>query len=142
MIRAPYRSIARRLLWIAAGLTAIGAAAPLHADEEHQPRHGGYFGDADDLYHYELLRENGGVLILYVNDEENAPLDTKKLRSRWIANGGSLQTKQGEFLPEADGSRFVATIPDATDAQPLDVIVAVEKEGVWAEMEFSLPPVS
>lgn len=28
-------------------------------EDVHQPRHGGYFGDADDLYHYEVLLRGG-----------------------------------------------------------------------------------
>jgi len=46
--------------------TAAASWAEPATEHEHGPRHGGYFGDADDLYHYELVLESSDQLALYV----------------------------------------------------------------------------
>lgn len=108
------------------------------AESEHKPRHGGSFGDADDLYHYELLLEPSHRLILYVNDEHNAPLDVRPLTGRWTLNPDAPSPVSGAFTPSEDGAYFFATLP-SLESDPVHVKVAVLKGDVWAEMEFYLP---
>ncbi len=114
-------------------------------EDEHKPRHGGYFGDADDVYHYEVLLEAPNRLVLYVNDEHNQPLDTRSLKGRWTLNPDEPAPVSGDFAPAEGGAYLVATLPPLDDPHPKDVgagvhvEVAVQKDGVWAEMEFFLP---
>ena len=136
------------ILWAAVAAAEIGAAhsrsrhAPVAAEEAerqlHKPRHGGYFGDADDLYHYEVLLQTGGRLILYVNDDYNRPLDVRALDGRWTLEPDSSSPLSGVFTPAEDGAYFVATLLPL-QADPVHVKVAVSKDGVWAGMEFFLP---
>jgi len=126
----------------------IGAAGSRSAheagsDEErqehaHQPRHGGYFGDADDLYHYEVLLQDERQLVLYVNDELNRPLSVRGLKGQWTLNPGGDSPMRGSFTPSPDGAYFLAQLP-STDADPLHVEVAVLKGRQWVRMEFYLP---
>lgn len=108
------------------------------AEAEHAPRHGGQFGDADDLYHYELLLEPGNRLVLYVNDEHNTPLDVRPLTGRWTLSPDSPGAATGSFTPSEDGAYFFADLPPL-DTDPVHVAVAVLNGEVWAEMEFYLP---
>jgi len=106
-------------------------------ENEHRPLHGGYFGDADDLYHYEVLLDQG-QLILYVSDDHNHPLDVRMLKGTWTLNPDSPQAVTGPFQPSPTGDRFVAMLPPTT-ADPLHVKVAVPKDDTIAEMEFYVP---
>ncbi len=108
------------------------------AEHEHRPLHGGYFGDADDLYHYEILLEHGNQLVLYVNDEHNHPLDVRTLEGRWTLDPDSPTAVSGTFSPSVTGDRFLATLP-SIDSNPIHVKVAVPNHGTWAEMEFYIP---
>ena len=103
----------------------------------HQPRHGGYFGDADDLYHYEVLLD-GDQLILYVNDELNRPLDTRPLEATWTLNPDAPEPVTGPFRASPDGAYLVSALPPRA-GEILHVKVAVRKGQVWAPMEFYLP---
>jgi len=108
-------------------------------ENEHQPLHGGYFGDADDLYHYEVLLEQAGrQLVLYVRDEHNRPLDVRILEGKWALDPDSPKAVAGTFQPSATGDRFTTLLPP-TNVNPIHVKVAVPKGGVWAEMEFYIP---
>jgi hypothetical protein len=149
MIRSLVFAVLLALGWSAAmSAETIGAASSRSAHEggaveegeerEHQPRHGGSFGDADDLYHYEVLLNPDNQLVLYVNDEHNRPLDVRALEGRWTLNPDSSAPMTGAFTPSADGAIFFASLPPLK-ADPVHVKVAVPKDGVWAEMEFYLP---
>lgn len=130
------------------GLWAILAAAPgapayeppadhdEAQEDEHQPRHGGLFGDADDVYHYEVLLE-GQRLIVYVNDEHNTPLDATGLQGRWTLDPDSDQPVEGALAPAPDGAFLAADLPATGD--PVHVKVEVLKGDVWAPMEFVIP---
>ncbi len=120
------------------GQSAHEAGTAEEAREEvHQPRHGGQFGDADDLYHYEVLLEAPNRLILYVNDELNRPLDVRTLQGQWTLEPDSAHPQYGIFEPSTDGTRFVATLP-ALSVDPVHIKVAVPKGSLLAEMEFYL----
>ena len=108
-------------------------------EHEHQPRHGGYFGDADDLFHYEVVPGRNGRLELYVNDEHNHPLDTRSLQGRWTLDLQTPKPVTGAFAPSADGAVFEATLPSGTPT-PVTLEVAVMKNDNWVPMEFVLPP--
>lgn len=112
-------------------------------EDVHQPRHGGQFGDADDLYHYELVFEAPNRLKLYVNDERNRPLDTQRLEGRWTLNPDSATPLRGAFTPAERGAYFLGLLPEDILATPflsaLHVEVEVLKGAQWVPMEFSLP---
>ena len=108
-------------------------------EAEHAPRHGGHFGDADDLYHYEVLLEPSARLILYVNDEHNEPLDVRPLTGRWTLNPDGPTPVTGTFHPEDSGRYFFAALPALADADPVHMKVEVLKGDAWAGMEFYLP---
>ena len=114
----------------------VEAEALEHA---HGPRHGGYFGDADDLYHYEVLLEPPAQLILYVNDELNQPLDVRPLEGRWTLRPDGPSPVTGQFTPAGDGAYFLTELPLESQERPVHVKVEVLKDRQWAEMEFYLP---
>jgi hypothetical protein len=112
-------------------------SAPI-GEEFHRPRHGGYFGDADDLYHYEVVLAAGNRLRLYVNDASNRPLHTEELEGRWTLNPDSPQPATGRFSSSPDGAYLEAVLPPSP-GEFLHVEVAVRKGRHWAPMEFVLP---
>lgn len=113
-------------------------AAGLELTAGHGPRHGGYFGDANDLYHYELVRTPGNELILYVNDHQNHPLDARTLTGRWILNPDDLRPTTGFFQSSSEGGYLTSSLPN-TAAGALQIRVEVLKGNDWAPMEFYLP---
>ena len=108
-------------------------------EHEHGPRHGGHFGDAEDIYHYEVLLEALDRLVLYVNDELNEPLDVRDLAARWILRPDDPSPRTGAFTPSDDGAHFSASLPAIKDLDPVHVKVEVVKDGAWVGMEFYLP---
>lgn len=119
---------------------AVVSTAPSAAVEQraHKPLHGGYFGDADDLYHYEVLLNERRQLILYVNDELNRPMNARGLKGRWTINPDNPSPRMGVFHESPDGAYLIADLPPLrTDT--LHVKVAVLKGRLWPEVEFYLP---
>ena len=118
-----------------------GTETPVHIqslEDLHKPRHGGYFGDADDVFHYELLVNDRRQLILYVNDDLNRPLDVRAYEGQWRLNPDEPAQLSGSFHPAPDGAYFIGEIPPMMD-EVLHVEVAVQKGSQWAPMEFYLP---
>ncbi len=118
----------------------ISAAMELTAS--HGPRHGGYFGDASDLYHYELVRSDPKKIELYVSDHLNRPLDTRNLQGRWILNPDASAPLTGFFSPSGDGAFLQAEIPTRYARDSLHLQVQVMKGREWVGMEFLLPALS
>ncbi|MBI1953527.1 MAG: ZIP family metal transporter [Candidatus Omnitrophica bacterium] len=114
-------------------------SAAMEMTAAHGPRHGGYFGDADDLYHYELVRFSPKRIELYVNDHLNRPLDTRALQGRWILNPDQPRPLTGFFTPSADGAVFVGDLPEKAGAGSLHLQVEVLKGREWVGVEFLLP---
>ena len=110
-------------------------------EHAHGPRHGGYFGDAEDRFHYELLLREDAQVVFYVNDEFNQPLDVRALQGRWTLNPDQPRPITGAFTPSEDGAYFLAQLPPAQGAGAIHVEVAVLKDGQWVGMEFFLPAV-
>lgn len=128
--------------FVCAALLVAGATG-LSADENaaehpHEPQHGGLFGDADDLYHYEVLLNDGGQLMLYVNDELNRPMDVRGLEGQWTINPDSAAPVSGAFAPSQDGAYLIAQLPPSA-IDPLHIKVAVRKGALWAPLEFFVP---
>lgn len=128
----------RMLGTVRSGSVHTAGSAGESFEEMHQPKHGGLFGDADDLFHYEVLRESPRRLVLYVNDEFNRPLDVRMLSGQWTVSPDSAAAQRGTFVAAEDGSRFVAALPDGLP-DPMHVEVAVMKYGDWVRMEFYVP---
>lgn len=118
--------------------TDFTLSAAFEATAAHGPRHGGYFGDANDIYHYELLR-NDQRLSLYVNDHHNIPMEAPGLQGRWILNPDSPTPLTGFFTPSADGLTLETTLPASTAGKDVQIRVEVLKGNNWAPMEFQLP---
>jgi len=122
---------------------ATGAEFTLTAAAEktatHGPRHGGYFGDANDLYHYELVRESKRRILLYVNDHYNLPMDTRTLQSRWTLNSEGPHPLTGFFQAAPNGAFLLSDLPE-TVAQSAQIKIEVLKGRDWAGMDFFLPP--
>lgn len=115
----------------------LGAA--LEATAGHAPRHGGLFGDANDIYHYELVRQPDGRIVLYVNDHQNQPLDARGLQGRWVLNPDGPKTVTGPFTAGPDGAYLSSQLPAPAARSPANLKVGVLKGHEWAEMEFFLP---
>ena len=120
-----------------AGDLTLAASTELTA--MHGARHGGYFGDANDIFHYELVKQKENRLGLYVNDHYNRPMDTRTKQARWILNPDSDHPIIGFFVPTQDGSLFSSDLPHETAGRPLHIKVGVLKGQEWVEMEFFLP---
>jgi hypothetical protein len=97
------------------------------------------FGDAEDLFHYELVLEPSRRLVFYVNDELNRPLDARLLQGRWILNPADPSPMTGVFTSSEDGAYLFATLPNAQDAEHIHVQVEVLKDDQWVGMEFFIP---
>lgn len=115
-----------------------GVSTDITAAEYHKPRHGGFFGDADDIYHYEVLLNEKQQLVLYVNDAWNRPLNVRGLTGRWKLDPDENRPQQGEFSASSDGAYFIADLPP-TQTDPIHVEVSVRKGQLWAPMEFYIP---
>ncbi len=123
---------------LVAAKTAGQSAYYMQDVGEHGPRHGGQFGDADDLYHYELLLDPPNQLRLYVNDSHNRPLNVRLLQGRWVLDPDNSSPRTGAFSPSIDGGFFSASLPEPIE-NPVHVEVAVLKGKTWAAMEFYVP---
>ena len=127
--------------------SSAGWAAPLphpegqHEEDriEHKPMHGGFFGDAGDLYHYELVVEQPEHLKLYLYDEKVKPLKVDGLPARWTLLGDdSTAQETGRFAASRDGEFFWTTFRKPA-SEILHILVEVEKKNVWVPMEFYVP---
>ena len=118
--------------------TDFAVSSAMEVTAAHGPRHGGYFGDANDVYHYEVVPGPDHEVVLYVNDHLNRPMDTRALQGRWILNPDGPSSVTGFFVPSLDGSFFRATLPEAPQSRPMHLKVEVTKGGDWAGMEFFL----
>ena len=107
-------------------------------EHAHAPRHGGYFGDAEDLFHFEVLMPDDDRLVLYVNDELNRPLDVRELQGRWILNPDEAAPLTGDFTASPTGEFFETVLPPG-QADLLHVKVEVLNGIEWVGMEFFLP---
>lgn len=116
----------------------ITGVEAIRAEHEHVPRHGGIFGDADDLYHYEVLMAEKRQLRLYVNDELNRPLRVEGLKARWTVDPDGLSPTSGSFTPSEDGAYLVAQLP-LVAADLIHIKVEVRKGSLWAPLEFFVP---
>lgn len=115
-------------------------SAGMEVTAVHAPRHGGYFGDASDIFHYEVALGPRDDLVLYVNDHHNRPMDTRALKGRWVLNPDSRSPIVGFFTPSEDGSLLTSPLPDqARKAERIHVKVEVLKKDEWVGMEFYLP---
>lgn len=121
-------------------VTDFTLSAGMEMTAGHGPQHGGYFGDADDIYHYEVVPGPEGTVTLYVNDHLNHPMDTRSLQGRWTLNPDDPDPIFGAFTPSADGSTLIALLPSkAAQNGQIHLKVAVLRGNRWAEMEFYLP---
>ena len=116
--------------------TDFALSSAIEATAHHAPRHGGIFGDAADIYHYELVSGKDGTLLLYVNDHLNRPMDTRPLTGRWVVNPDGPHPITGHFLPSEDGLFLQTLLPTLPQKQPFQIKVGVLKGKDWAEMEF------
>ncbi len=133
---------------LASALQQGGASAPATIDasgqgpigeQYHRPLHGGYFGDANVVYHYEvLLTDQPRRLRLYVNDSFNRPIRVTGLENRWTVNPDSPKPIKGTFTPGPEEAYFETELPPL-DSEFLHVEVAVRKGRIWAPLEFSIP---
>ncbi len=119
--------------------TDFSLSAAMEVTAQHAPRHGGFFGDAGDVYHYELARGKDQQILLYVNDHHNRPLDARSLQGRWILHPDGPKSVVGSFAPSTNGSHLIGELPSGTLGGALHLKVEVLKGTEWAPLEFYLP---
>ena len=121
--------------------TDFTLSSALELTAAHGPRHGGYFGDANDIYHYELVRKEQDKIILYVNDHHNQPLDARILQGRWVLDPDGLKPITGYFTAAPTGSYLESRLPKSVFADSISLKIGVLKGEDWADMEFFLPSI-
>lgn len=131
-----------RLSMLAYSLSVLGparaAAAP--TEYEHTPRHGGMFGDADDRYHYEVLRDAQNRLVVYVGDAQNRPLDARRLEGRYRLNPDDPAGVSAPLTASADGATLRSPTLLIPAGEPVAVLIEVRQGRDWVGVEFHLPP--
>ncbi len=119
--------------------TDFTLSAAMEMTAQHAPRHGGAFGDANDIYHYELLRGSDNRIILYVNDHENRPTDARALQGRWTLDPDGQNPVTGPFAASPGGEFLTSSLPDRARGNTVQIKVEVLKGSEWAGMDFYLP---
>ncbi len=128
--------------------------SPEDADHEHEPPpHGGLVvrvGDGDQHYHLEMVRKQGGFLMLYTlgEDAKKAVAVATQMPQAQMKQLGSESGVSLEYMPfprTGDGagktSRFLAKLPRELRGSPLTVSIAsVVFDASRLPVEFSLPP--
>jgi len=124
-----------------------------HGDvHDHEPPpHGGLVvavGRGDEHYHLELLREEGGYLLLYTLGEDAkkvVEVDMQMPQVQLKVNGQESGALEFLPFPQADDkpgktSRFLAKLPKTFQGDPLTVAIASVAFGPSQfPVEFSLP---
>jgi len=121
-------------------------------DHDHEPPpHGGLLvavGRGDEHYHLELLREEGGYLLLYTLGEDAkkvVEVDMQMPQAQLKVNGQESEVLEFLPFPQADDrpgktSRFLVKLPKRIREEPLTVAIASVAFGPSQfPVEFSLP---
>lgn len=114
-----------------------------HEEEEeeyhgHIGEHGGQFGDASDMYHYEVLWDDKGDVRVYIYDGEANPImDISHMEVRWTLNPDAEYPLTGVLALSEDKNFFVLDLPQLTSSN-ISVKIEAEKEGRWWPVEFLL----
>lgn len=106
--------------------------------ERHAATHGGLFGDAGDIYHYELIMGKDGLLKLYLYDEEVLPMRVTGIPARWAICPQDANPFKGNFSESENGDYYWVKFPQTT-SEIVHVLVEVDKNGEWIPMEFPIP---
>lgn len=116
---------------------ALGTEGPSEGHEE-RPHHGGYFGDAGNLYHYEVVLESDRAVRLYLYDEEAKPMKVTGIPARWTVSPDDPNPVRGEFREGEQGEFYEAEVP--RPASPLlHLKVEARRKGDWVPLEFFIP---
>lgn len=105
---------------------------------EHEARHGGHFGDAGNIYHYELLMVNQNLLHFFLYDSEAEPMKVTNIEARWTLSPDSENPVQGEFKAVPSDEYYESELP-VSGSDPIHILVEVDKNGSWVPMEFFIP---
>lgn len=127
------------------GSTAESSAQPddLWQEEErkqhgHTGEHGGQFGDASDVYHYEVLLDGQRDVRVYVYDEKAMPIpNITNIKTRWTLNPDAEHPLTGPLSLSEDKKYFVLDLPPLTSSV-VSVKIEAEKNEKWWPVEFLL----
>lgn len=106
--------------------------------ERHKASHGGYFADAGDIYHYELLISRDGAWKLYLYDHDAQLMNAGPVKVRWTLCPDGEHPLQGDWTPSADGTHYTAYFPPIV-SDTLHIVIAADKDGKWQPVEYVLP---
>lgn len=125
---------------IAGRLSAWASESTEETAETHKekPLHGGYFGDAGNLYHYEAVLEPTGAVRLYLYDEKAQPMKVTGIPARWTISPDDPNSARGEFQEGGQGEFYQAELPRPSGPL-LHLKVEARKKGEWVPMEFFIP---
>lgn len=113
-----------------------------HDDEEehhgHIGEHGGQFGDASDMYHYEVLLDEKGDVIVYMYDGKARRIsDIRNMEVRWTLNPDSEYPLKGVLDLASNQEYFMLDLPRST-SEHVSIKIEAEKDGKWWPVEFLL----
>lgn len=105
----------------------------------HEAKHGGYFGDAANIYHYELLTDFTDEIKLYLYDEEARPLLVHGLPARYtIYDPEQKPLFIGPFKESERGDFYMTPFP-SVPLELLHILIEVKKNDEWVPYEFLIP---
>lgn len=114
-----------------------------HDDDEeehhgHIGEHGGQFGDASDMYHYEVLLNDDKDIIVYMYDGKARRIkDITSMEVRWTLNPNSEYPLKGVLKLSRDNGYFILDLPEIS-SKYVEVKIEAEKDGKWWPVEFLL----
>ncbi|MCG3175201.1 MAG: hypothetical protein MOGMAGMI_00123 [Candidatus Omnitrophica bacterium] len=106
--------------------------------ERHKASHGGYFADAADIYHYELLLSRDGAWKLYLYDHNAQPMSAGPVNVRWTLCPDGEYPLRGDWTPSTDGTHYTAQFPPVV-SDTIHIVIAARKGDEWHPVEFVLP---
>ena len=105
---------------------------------EEKPLHGGYFGDAGNLYHYEVVLDPHRTVRLYLYDETAQPMKVTGIPARWTLSPDDSDPVRGEFQEGKQGEFYRAEVPRPVGSV-LHLKVEARRKEEWVPMEFFIP---
>ena len=94
-------------LGVVATVLQVLSFCDAYAHGDHKPKHGGIMGRGDDEISVELVMDKGTV-ILYIEEEEDKPLPSEKVKGTLSVAGPGRPAQEAKLTPAGE-NRLKAT---------------------------------